>query len=265
MNAQLSPDRTPLTAGFLAAPHKLFINGEWVAGAVGQDVRRHQSGDGAGDREGLRPAMPRDIDLAVKAARKAFESGPWPSMPPSGAREAACGSSRRRSRRTAMRSPRSRRSTTACRFAVARFVGGEWCGGVSALLRGLGGQDQWRNADDLRSRIITCTRCASRWAWSARSCRGISRLRWRCAKIAPALAAGCTVVLKPAELTPLTRDSSRAAHPASGLSAGRGERRHGVRRSGGQGARRSSGCRQDLVHGLDAWWASRSSRARPAT
>ena len=47
--------------------------------------------------------------------------------------------------------------------------------------------------------LITST---SRWAWSARSSRGTSRLLMATWKLAPALAAGNCVVLKPAEQTP---------------------------------------------------------------
>ena len=47
------------------------------------------------------------------------------------------------------------------------------------------------------------TRCRRRWAWSAPSFPGTSAADGDL-KIAPALAAGCTVVLKPAEETPLT-------------------------------------------------------------
>jgi phenylacetaldehyde dehydrogenase len=64
---------------FLATPRKLLIDGKWVAAvsgktfdsidpATGEVLARVAEGDKA------------DIDLAVKAARRAFESGPWPKM-----------------------------------------------------------------------------------------------------------------------------------------------------------------------------------------
>ena len=87
-----SPTRTALAWEYSPAPeatdhirlrdrYGLFINGEWQAArsgktfdvinpATGQVIAKAAAGDAA------------DIDLAVKAARKAFESGPWPSMPP---------------------------------------------------------------------------------------------------------------------------------------------------------------------------------------
>jgi phenylacetaldehyde dehydrogenase len=61
---------------------KMLINGEWVAAASGQTFPTYNPATGdviaqvaAGDRA--------DIDAAVKAARKAFESGPWRTLTPS--------------------------------------------------------------------------------------------------------------------------------------------------------------------------------------
>jgi phenylacetaldehyde dehydrogenase len=64
---------------FLASPKKLLIDGKWVQAhsgktfesidpATGEVLARVAEGDKA------------DIDLAVKAARRAFESGPWSKM-----------------------------------------------------------------------------------------------------------------------------------------------------------------------------------------
>jgi len=64
---------------FIGTPRKMFINGKWVEAASGKTFPVYNPATGEvmakvaeGDRE--------DIDRAVKAARKAFESGPWPSM-----------------------------------------------------------------------------------------------------------------------------------------------------------------------------------------
>ena len=62
---------------------KLFIGGEWVEPASGKTFESLNPATGkiwAVVGEGLEE----DIDRAVKAARKAFESGPWPEMTPSG-------------------------------------------------------------------------------------------------------------------------------------------------------------------------------------
>src|SRR5580693_4724642 len=69
-------------APFLAGTKKILIGGKWVNAksgktfpvynpATGQEIARVAEGD----RE--------DIELAVKAARTAFESGPWHRMTPS--------------------------------------------------------------------------------------------------------------------------------------------------------------------------------------
>jgi phenylacetaldehyde dehydrogenase len=69
-------------AQFLATPKKLLIDGKWVAAvsgktfevknpATGTTIARVAEGDKA------------DIEVAVSAARRAFESGPWSSLTPS--------------------------------------------------------------------------------------------------------------------------------------------------------------------------------------
>jgi phenylacetaldehyde dehydrogenase len=73
---------TAATAGFIRSPRKMLIGGEWVEAlsgktfpvynpATGEIIGRVAEGDAA------------DIDRAVRAARNAFENGPWASMAPS--------------------------------------------------------------------------------------------------------------------------------------------------------------------------------------
>ena len=64
---------------FVSRPRKMFVDGKWVEAASGKTFPTYNPATGEvlaqiaeGDRE--------DIDRAVKAARKAFESGPWPEM-----------------------------------------------------------------------------------------------------------------------------------------------------------------------------------------
>ena len=70
------------TEAFLAKPKQLLIDGQWVPARSGKRLEVIDPSTAQvftdvaeGDRD--------DIDLAVKAARKAFESGPWASMSPS--------------------------------------------------------------------------------------------------------------------------------------------------------------------------------------
>src|ERR1700693_5257316 len=67
---------------FIGAPRQLFINGQWVDAASGQTFATPNPATGEtlaniaeGDAE--------DIDRAVRAARRAFEDGPWSKMTPS--------------------------------------------------------------------------------------------------------------------------------------------------------------------------------------
>ena len=70
-------------------------------------------------------------------------------------------------------------------------------------------------------------------------------------KLGPALAGGCTCILKPAEQTPLTALRLGELIIEAGFPAGRREHTHGLRRDDGRGARDASRRRQDRVHGLD--------------
>jgi phenylacetaldehyde dehydrogenase len=67
---------------FTAAPRKLFINGQWTDAASGKTFATPNPATGEtlanvaeGDAE--------DINRAVRAAREAFENGPWSRMTPS--------------------------------------------------------------------------------------------------------------------------------------------------------------------------------------
>ena len=83
-------------------------------------------------------------------------------------------------------------------------------------------------------------------------------------KLAPALAAGCTIVLKPAEQTPLTALRLGELALEAGIPAGRPQRRHRRRRDR-RGARRAPGRRQDRVHRLDRGRPRDRREARAAT
>ena len=67
---------------FISRTHKILINGKWVEAASGKTFATYNPATGEvlarvaeGDRE--------DIDRAVKAARKAFETGRWSQLTPS--------------------------------------------------------------------------------------------------------------------------------------------------------------------------------------
>ena len=67
---------------FVHSPHKLLIDGKWVEAASGKTfddldpaTEEPLAEVAAGDTE--------DVDRAVRAARRAFEDGPWRRMTPS--------------------------------------------------------------------------------------------------------------------------------------------------------------------------------------
>ena len=75
------PTSTPVTQ-FLAAPKKMLIDGKWVSAVSGESFEVMNPATGnviAHVPEGDKA----DIDAAVRAARRAFEAGPWASMSPS--------------------------------------------------------------------------------------------------------------------------------------------------------------------------------------
>lgn len=79
---ETSPQPPPVVQRFLSTPKKLLINNRWVPARSGKSFEVFNPADGSrlasvawGGKE--------DVDLAVKAARKAFEGGPWRKMTPS--------------------------------------------------------------------------------------------------------------------------------------------------------------------------------------
>src|SRR5690242_2667195 len=80
MNAQVSPPRhESLVACFLARTHQLFIDGQFVPSQSGQTFDVINPATGELDARAEAAGAP-DIDRAVRAPRKAFDSGPWPNL-----------------------------------------------------------------------------------------------------------------------------------------------------------------------------------------
>jgi phenylacetaldehyde dehydrogenase len=69
-------------AQFMATPRKLLIDGKWLAAASEKTFEVKNPANGATIARAAE-ADKADIDAAVRAARRAFESGPWPAMTPS--------------------------------------------------------------------------------------------------------------------------------------------------------------------------------------
>jgi phenylacetaldehyde dehydrogenase len=187
---------------FTSRPRELFIAGRWQAAKSGQtfdvvdpanaQVFAHAA---AGDAV--------DVDAAVQAARKAFESGAWASMTPA-----------QRARLLLKLADLIEANgdelalleslDNGMPFRMAKF------GGVFGAAESLRYHAGW--ATKIHGATINLSMPGDWHAYTLREPVGVvgQIVPWNfpfvmgVAKIAPALAVGCTVVLKPAEQTPLT-------------------------------------------------------------
>ena len=188
---------------FLSKPRKMLIDGKWVEAASGKTFETYNPATGEvlarvaeGDRE--------DIDRAVQAARRAFESGPWPNMSPS------------------QRGRLLSRLADLLESHLEEFAELETLDNGKPLffsrivdipsavdvLRYMSG---WATKVE-GSTIPISAHGAQYFAYTLREPVGVvgQIIPWNFPmimaswKLAPALAVGCTVVLKPAEQTPLT-------------------------------------------------------------
>lgn len=202
---------TPTTPGalaFLAAPDKrMLIGGAWVDAAAG---RRFETRDPAtGALLGTLPeAGPADVDAAVAAARSAFESGPWRRM--SGAERGRI-LWRVADLIEAHLDELAELETldNGKTFKLGRF--GE-IPGAAGQFRYFAGFASKIEGTTIPTGALAQPSGRPLFAYTVREPVGVvgaicpwnSPLAMAAMKLAPALAAGCTVVLKPAEDTSLT-------------------------------------------------------------
>lgn len=189
-------------ANFLSRQHKLFIDGEWLPAVSGKVFDSFDPGTGRviaqvpeGDAD--------DINLAVKAARRAFEDGPWSRMTPSergrllfkladlveeNAEELA--------ELEVLDNGKPLSNALAADVPLCadmfRYMGG-WATKITGETLSISTPGDY-HAFTLREPVGVVGQIIP---WNA----PLLILSW---KVAPALAAGCTIVLKPAEQTPLT-------------------------------------------------------------
>lgn len=193
---------TPLSHPLLDKPLRMLIDGEWVPGLAGNTLGLVNPSNGeVFAQEALGGAA--EVDHAVQAARRAFDSGPWSRLRP------------------------SERARLLLKLADAVEQHGDELAQLETLntgkpLRIARAFDVGHSAECLRYNAGWATKLNGEtrnvslhgdWhAYTLREPLGVVGLivPWNVplamavSKIAPALAAGCTVVLKPAELTPLT-------------------------------------------------------------
>src|SRR6202789_4457628 len=189
-------------AAFMAKKHQMLIDGKWVDARSGQtfavedpateEIIAHVP---AGDKA--------DIDLAVAAARRAFETGPWSRISPA-ARQRLVWSlgdllERHRDEFAELEALDNGKPGTNARKGDVR--------GSIEMFRYMAG---W--ATRLNGETIPVSSAGNWHAYTMREPVGVvgQIIPWNFPlmmaawKLAPALAAGCTIVLKPAEQTPLS-------------------------------------------------------------
>src|SRR5438445_8854716 len=67
---------------FVSAPvRRMLIDGKWVEAASGRTFETPNPATGEVLAR-VAAAGPEDVDRAVRAARRAFDEGPWPHTPP---------------------------------------------------------------------------------------------------------------------------------------------------------------------------------------
>jgi betaine-aldehyde dehydrogenase len=179
---------------------ELYIDGNWTEAASGAVAETLNPAD-ASVLQTVSEAGPADADKAVAAARAAFDAGPWPRTPAAGraALLNALADLLQRDREALARTEtldtgktlRESRIDVDDVTAVFRYYAG--------LATGHAGRVVDTGNPDAVSRIVhePVGVCALITPWNY----PLLQVAW---KLAPALAAGNTVVLKPSELTPLT-------------------------------------------------------------
>lgn len=198
---------------------KLYIDGQWVAPVEGGVFETVDPSDESVIAK-VAAATAEDIDLAVKAARKAFDEGPWPKM--TGAERAAV----------------LRRIADGIRERLDDLARLEVCDNGKPLpeavwdIEDTAGcfdfyADLAEDLDNNREKPVQLS--DDRFSSVARKepvgvAAGI--IPWNFPmlmaswKVAPALAAGCSMVLKPSEVTPLTALELADIADKAGLPAG---------------------------------------------
>ena len=207
MNAPLTAPDTlnklgPAARQFIAKEKRLYIGGQWVAATSGQTFDVVDPATGL-----VFDCVPRgeatDIDRAVQAARRAFDAGIWATMTPATRsklvwkladllEQNADELAELESLDNGKPVTDARWGDVAFSYELLRYMAG-WSTKISGQTIPLSQPTDY-HAYTLRQPVGVCAQIVP-WNFS------LMMAVW---KVAPALAAGCTIVLKPAEQTPLT-------------------------------------------------------------
>ena len=202
MNAPVSPASLKvLSDSFLAQTHQLFIDGEWVDAQTGQTIDVINPATGQVIAK-VQAAGAADVDRAVQAARRAFDDGPWSRMPAS-------------ERARLMNRLADLIEGAGSELGMLECLDNGMPLGMATGMVSMGAPGSLRYNAGWAGKVNGETPTLSQpnvHAYTLKEPVGVvgAITPWNVpfniavAKIAQALAAGCTVVLKPAELTPLT-------------------------------------------------------------
>ena len=202
----LTADALPEALGpqarmFISQSHRLLIGAERPAAADGRTFATLDPSTGAAIAE-VALAGAQDVSLAVDAARSAFEQGPWSSMPASGRERLITALAQaledRADELAQIESLDNGKPVGLARYvdvngAVAhlRYFAG-WPTKIEGGVLPVGAPNM--HCYTLREPVGVCGQIIP-WNFP------LLMASW---KLGPALAAGCTIVLKPAEQTPLS-------------------------------------------------------------
>ncbi|MBE7162423.1 MAG: aldehyde dehydrogenase family protein [Williamsia herbipolensis] len=195
----------------------LFVDGRWTP-VLGTD-RLEVTDPARGDVWGSVPqANPADLDVVVGAARAAFDTGPWPRMRAADRAEILLRAADEIEKRSA------EISTTVTRengSPIAETSGA--AANAAGLFRAVAGLAEHLDREDVRPfpsgdnetlvRRDPVGVCALIAPWNF-------PINLVAVKLAPALLAGCTAVIKPAESTPLSIRHVVEALDAAGVPPG---------------------------------------------
>ena len=185
----------------IAHPDKLYIGGQWQAPAGTGRLRLVNPATEA-EFLAVAEAGPADVEAAVAAARAAFDTGPWPRLSPHERavkmRELGAALDRRAA---------SLEAAWTCQMGAPVWMSRGSSMGASALLSYYAGIAEGTAFEDVRP----SHGFVSKYAIVVREAVGVvaaitpwnGPLMGMMMKVAPALAAGCTVVMKPSPETPL--------------------------------------------------------------
>jgi phenylacetaldehyde dehydrogenase len=206
--SEIAPQLAPSSSvrEFLVKKPRLLINGEWVEARSGKTLAVFDPATGK-EIGRVAEAGSEDVDRAVAAARAAFESGPWPEMLPV-AREAL------------LWKLADLIEQHAGEFAEIESLDNGKTRFMASIIDVPGSRDYFRYMAGWATKIEGTTMQTSIGGvpgakfhtYVAREPVGVVAqivpwnfpLAMAAWKLAPALAAGCTCILKPAEQTPLS-------------------------------------------------------------